>query len=45
MAADGGARGEIKAHEKTYSGFISLFKIGTAVSLVVAALVVLLIAS
>ena len=45
MAVDGGARGEIKAHERTYSSFISMAKIGTAISVVVAAIVVLLIAS
>jgi hypothetical protein len=45
MAVDGGARGEIKAHERTYSGFVSLAKIGTAVSVVLAAIVVLLIAN
>jgi len=45
MAADGGARMDYKTHEKTYSGFISLFKVGTAISVVVAAIVVLLIAS
>lgn len=45
MAVDGGARGEIKAHESTYSSFISLAKIGTAVSVVLAAIVVLLIAN
>jgi hypothetical protein len=45
MAVDGGARGQIKAHESTYSSFISLAKIGTAVSVVLAAIVVLLIAN
>jgi hypothetical protein len=45
MAVDGGARSELKAHERTYSSFISMAKIGTAISVVVAAIVVLLIAS
>jgi hypothetical protein len=45
MAADGGAGMDYKAHNSTYSGFISLFKVGTAISVVVAAIVVLLIAS
>lgn len=35
---------EMKNHEKTYSGFTRLFKIGTIVSAVVALLVVLIIA-
>ena len=45
MAVDGNARGELKAHERTYSSFISMAKIGTAIAVVVAAIVVLLIAS
>ena len=45
MAVDGGARGDLQAHEKTYSSFISMAKVGTAVSVVIAAIVVLLIAS
>lgn len=36
---------EMKAHEGTYSGFITLLKIGTAVSIVAAAIVILLIAN
>lgn len=36
---------DITAAEKTYSGFVSLFKWGTIFSVVIAALVVLLIAS
>jgi hypothetical protein len=43
--ADTGAPMDYNAHEKTYSGFLSLFKVGTAISVVVAAVVVLLIAS
>ncbi|MDB5690063.1 MAG: hypothetical protein JWL91_1939 [Sphingomonas bacterium] len=45
MAVDSNARGEIKAHERTYSSFVSMAKIGTAVSVVITAIVVLLIAS
>lgn len=45
MAGDSSVHGELKAHEQTYSGFISLLKIGTVVSVVLAAIVVLLIAS
>ena len=45
MAVEGGARGEIKAHERTYSSFISMAKVGTAVCVVLAAIVVLLIAN
>ena len=36
---------ELKAHEGTYSRFITLFKVGTGVAVVVAAIVVLLIAN
>lgn len=36
---------ELKAHEGTYAGFITLLKIGTAVSIIAAAVVVLLIAN
>ena len=41
MAVDG----EMKAHEQTYSGFTRLFKVGTIVSVIVAAVVVVLIAN
>lgn len=34
---------QMKAHEQTYGGFLSLLKFGTVASLVVAALVVYLI--
>lgn len=34
---------EIKAHERTYEGFLSLLKFGTVACLIVAALVVYLI--
>jgi hypothetical protein len=36
---------ELKAHEGTYARFIAMAKIGTAVSVAVAAIVVLLIAN
>ena len=36
---------EIKAHEQTYDGFLTLLKFGTIASLLIAALVVYLIAS
>jgi len=45
MAVEGGSRGDLQAHESTYVGFISLLKIGTIVSVIVAAVVVLLIAN
>ena len=44
MAAEGGSRGDLQAHEKTYSSFLSLLKFGTAASFVVAAIVIFLIA-
>jgi hypothetical protein len=36
---------ELQAHEGTYARFITLLKIGTAVSVIVAAVVILLIAN
>ena len=45
MATEGSAGGELQAHERTYEGFISLFKVGTVVTLFLVAIVVLLIAS
>ncbi len=44
MAADGGSRGDLQAHEQTYAGFISFFKMGAVASFIVAAIVVFLIA-
>jgi hypothetical protein len=44
MAAEGASM-DNKAHEKTYAGFITMFKVGTAISVIVAAIVVLLIAN
>ena len=37
------AQQEMKAAEETYSGFISLFKVGTVITIAVTVLVVLLI--
>jgi hypothetical protein len=45
MTANGENGFEIKAHEGTYSGFTALMKWGTIISFIVAALVVLIIAS
>ncbi|HWH17891.1 MAG TPA: aa3-type cytochrome c oxidase subunit IV [Allosphingosinicella sp.] len=45
MAAEGEVTTDVKAHVKSYSGFVRMMKWGTIVSLVVAAFVVLLIAS
>jgi hypothetical protein len=45
MAVEGGSRQDLKAHEGTYAGFVNLFKYGTIISFVLAAIVVLLIAS
>jgi hypothetical protein len=45
MAADGGAQMDQRAHEQTYAGFLTMLKVGTAISIAVAALVVVLIAS
>lgn len=40
-----GIQGEMKAHERTYSSFLAFAKWGTIASFVVAAIVVLIIAS
>jgi hypothetical protein len=42
--ADGGAPMDYKAHGKTYSGFLTLLKVGTIASALVGLLVVFLIA-
>ncbi len=36
---------EMKAHEGTYAGFLTLLKVGTIISVIAAAVVVLLIAN
>ncbi len=43
MAADN-TRGEMKAHEGTYLSFLSMLKMGTIITIIIAAIVVLLIA-
>lgn len=45
MGADGQSHFEMKAHNQTYSGFLSLLKVGTVISALLAAIVVALIAS
>ncbi|SFR83194.1 aa3-type cytochrome c oxidase subunit IV [Sphingomonas jatrophae] len=45
MAASGDSKGDMKAHVGTYTGFLGLLKWGTIISIVLAAIVVLLIAS
>lgn len=45
MATNGEVQKEFQAHAATYEGFLTLFKVGTAASLFVAAIVVLLIAN
>jgi hypothetical protein len=45
MAGHGDSGFEMKAHEGTYSGFLGLMKWGTIISVILAAIVVLLIAS
>ncbi len=44
MAADGGSRGDLQAHERTYSSFISMFKGGAVACFIIAFIVVFLIA-
>lgn len=43
MSADHGAPMDYKAHDETYSGFLTLLKVGTIASVAVAVLVVFLI--
>lgn len=43
--AEGEVRNDLKAHSKSYSGFIRMMKWGTILSLLVAAFVVVMIAS
>ena len=45
MAADGGAQLDQQAHENTYSGFLTMLKVGTAISVITAAIVIILIAN
>ena len=45
MAANGGVQMDQKAHVKTYAGFLTMLKIGTVISLIAAAVVVILIAN
>ena len=44
MAGEGSARGDLPAHEQTYSSFISIAKVGTVVCFLIALFVVFLIA-
>ncbi len=44
MAAEAHGNNDLQAHEATYSGFLSLFRVGTAAALFTAAIVILLIA-
>ncbi|HWH22289.1 MAG TPA: aa3-type cytochrome c oxidase subunit IV [Allosphingosinicella sp.] len=44
MAGEGEVRNDIKAHAKSYSGFIQMMKWGTIISFIVAMFVVFLIA-
>lgn len=37
--------GDMKAHDNTYGGFLRMLKVGTIITVIVAALVVFLIAS
>lgn len=45
MATDGETGFDIRAHEGTYSGFLVLFKWGAVACAIIAAIVVVLIAS
>ena len=43
MSADHGAPMDYKAHNETYSGFLTLFKVGTIVAALVGFVVIMLI--
>lgn len=43
MSADYGTPMDYKAHNQTYAGFLTLFKVGTVASALVAVLVIFLI--
>jgi hypothetical protein len=43
MSADHGAPMDYKAHNETYAGFLTLFKVGTIVSALVGIVVIMLI--
>ena len=45
MAANGGAKMDEQAHLKTYGGFLTMLKVGTAISVITAAVVIILIAN
>ena len=45
MAANGGAQMDQRAHENTYRGFLTMLKVGTAISIIAAAVVIILIAN
>lgn len=45
MAKNDDAKNNLKAHEGTYGGFVSLIKIGSIVTAIVVAIVIYLIAS
>jgi len=45
MAAHGDTQMDMPAHRSTYSGFLSLMKVGTIASFIVTAIVILLIAN
>jgi hypothetical protein len=45
MAAEGEVREEVRAHERGYSLFVAIMKWGTILSFILAAIVVILIAS
>lgn len=45
MAADNGVQMDQKAHERTYSGFITMLKVSTAITVITTAIIILLIAN
>ena len=45
MAADNGVQMDQKAHEKTYGGFITMLKVGSAITIITTAIIIILIAN
>jgi hypothetical protein len=45
MAGNGGVQMDQQAHAKTYSGFLTMLKIGTAITVITTAVVIFLIAN
>ena len=45
MAAENGTQMDQKAHEQTYGGFITMLKVGSAITIITTAIIIILIAN